>query len=313
MSTEPKTLQDLRDLWKAQGGVYLGIVGDTRHTKGYHLGKDRIFDGSGPGIGWDDYSVKTSRDKAGLTNAASAMDIGKLNGTYTALWAFSELLARECMARKPDTKDIREVIYWDRANSRVVGWSALAPDRLIPNYGDASHKYHTHVSWYRDSEYRSLSKADLWSRLLGEDEMGLAVYLTATKDANPWDDFGTAKFTSGSILRVSDGASVALSAGASLGTVQVGTLDGKDIVAFNHLGQLHVVDRSRVTFTPMAPPSGPSDCTEQVQKAVAAAVAAEQTKCDARVAQAKTEAAKAEQGRIAEASAAQERARVLGL
>jgi len=58
------------------------------------------------------------------------------------------------MAKDPDTKDIREVIYWNRARKVVVGWSALAPNRLIDNYGDASHQWHTHISYFRDAEGR---------------------------------------------------------------------------------------------------------------------------------------------------------------
>ena len=155
MTYAPKTLSALMSFWTAQGGVNLGIVGNTSHTKGYHLGKDRIFDGSGPGIGWDDYSVKTARDKAGLTNAASAVDLGRLDGSLSKLWTFSMWLAKECMAGKADTQDVREVIFWDPKAGQVVGWSDLAPGRLIPGYGDASHKTHTHISYYRDSESRT--------------------------------------------------------------------------------------------------------------------------------------------------------------
>lgn len=155
MTYAPKTLTALMAFWTKQGGVNLGIVGNTAHTKGYHLGKDRIFDGSGPGIGWADYSVKTTRDKAGLTNAASAVDLGRLDGSLTKLWAFSRWLADECKAGKPDTRDVREVIFWDPKTNRVLGWSDTAPGAFIPDYGDASHKTHTHISYYRDSEGRS--------------------------------------------------------------------------------------------------------------------------------------------------------------
>lgn len=102
-----------------------------------------------------------------------------------------------------------------------------------------------------------------------EDEMGLTVYLTATKDSVPWDDFGTAKLTSGPILRVSDGAAVAMAGGTNLGTVQKGTWDGKAIYALNHSGQLHIVEASKATFAAMSPPSGPSDCTAEVAAATA--------------------------------------------
>jgi len=165
MTYAPATLNALATYWKGQGGVNLGIVGNTGHTKGYHLGKDRIFDGSGPGIGWNDYSVKTARDKAGLTNGAAAIDLGRLDGALKPLWRFSEWLAKECMARKPDTRDVREVIFWSESRQRVVGWSALAPDRLINDYGDLSHKTHTHISYFRDSETRD--KRPLFRRYPG--------------------------------------------------------------------------------------------------------------------------------------------------
>ena len=83
MSYSPKTLQTLGAYWTGQGGVMLGIVGDVRHTAGYHLGRDRIYSSTGQGS--DDYSVKLPRDKAGLSGAASAIDLGKLGGTYSRL------------------------------------------------------------------------------------------------------------------------------------------------------------------------------------------------------------------------------------
>jgi len=45
MTYAPMTLLELAAYWKRQGGVNLGIVGDTEHqAKGvsYHLGKDQL-------------------------------------------------------------------------------------------------------------------------------------------------------------------------------------------------------------------------------------------------------------------------------
>ena len=166
MSYAPKTINDLATYWKAQGGVNLGIVGNTAHTVGYHLGKDRIYDGSGPGIGDNDYSVKLARDKAGLTNAASAIDLGKLDGTLTNLRRFSEWLVSRALDGK--CRDIREIIYSTSDGKYVKRWSG--PDNKVytslrknadgsitvitPGNGDASHFSHTHISFYRDSEGR---------------------------------------------------------------------------------------------------------------------------------------------------------------
>ena len=99
------------------------------------------------------------------------------------------------------------------------------------------------------------------------DDMGLKVYLEATKNL-PWGSFGTAKLTSGPILRVSDGANIALNAGTGLGTVQKGTWDGKAIVAFNHAGEIHIVEQSKTSFTAMQPPSG-GDCADEIKAAYA--------------------------------------------
>lgn len=154
MTYAPKSLRDLGAYWVEQGGVNLGIVGNASHLKGYHLGRDRIYDGAGPGLGDRDYSVQTARDKRGLTDAASAIDLGRLNGRLTDLWEFSRWFAQQCMDAKPGYGDVREVIFWSTSRGRVIGWSALAPDRWINDYGDASHKTHTHISFFRDSEAR---------------------------------------------------------------------------------------------------------------------------------------------------------------
>ena len=155
MSTSPATLTALSAYWRAQGGVMLGIVGNKAHTSGYHLGKDRIFDGSGPGIGWSDYSVKLPRDKAGLTNAASAIDLGKLGGSLGNLRAFSEWLVAQCQSKTPGTGDIREIIY-SPDGVKVQRYSGV--DGKIhtgPGNGDLSHRSHTHISYFRDSQARA--------------------------------------------------------------------------------------------------------------------------------------------------------------
>lgn len=147
MTYAPAKLQELAAYWKAQGGVNLGIVGDTDHAaKGvsYHLGKDQLAPGA--------YSAERPRDRLGLTNAASAIDLGKLNGSYGQLRAFSDWLARRCVKGVAGTFDVVEVIY-SPDGKRVLGFKD-GVEFLIPNYGDASHLTHTHISFYRDSEYR---------------------------------------------------------------------------------------------------------------------------------------------------------------
>lgn len=150
MTYAPATLRELGGYWTAQGGVNLGIVGDARHLVGYHLGRDRIF---GPnGRGWEDYSVKLARDKAGLSDGAAAIDLGRLNGSLPELYRFSSWLVARCTTQGPATAWIREVIY-SPDGVRVQRWSAV--DNIIhtgPGNGDASHIGHTHISAFRDTE-----------------------------------------------------------------------------------------------------------------------------------------------------------------
>lgn len=182
MSYAPKSIVDAAKVWVANGGVNLGIVGDTAHTKGYHLGKDRIYDGSGPGIGDSDYSVKLARDKAGLTNASSALDLGRLNGSLKGLQSYSNWLVAQCRKGAPGTKDVREVIF--SPDGKVVKrWDNHA--KVLYNggtgtgQGDDSHLTHTHISFYRDSESRDKTVlfAPYFDTSTGDDMPTIKTYL----------------------------------------------------------------------------------------------------------------------------------------
>lgn len=164
MTFAPQTLKDLAAFYTStMGGVNLGIVGDQRHTaKGvsYHLGKSQLVSGA--------YSAVTARDRAGLSEAASAIDLGKLNGSYDELRRFSIWLANQCLAGAPGTNDIREVIF--SPDGKVVLGFKDGIDRLIPNYSDNSHFGHTHISYYRDSEGRD--KRAIFAAYGGGGDMG---------------------------------------------------------------------------------------------------------------------------------------------
>jgi hypothetical protein len=163
-----------------------GIVGDTSHAEGgdsYHLGKDQIRTTG------HRYSVdESSRDKRGLDNYASAMDIGYFKvttarGTFT-LRDYSVWLVGLCKAGDPDTLDLREVIYspdgkvvkrWDREGDRTSG--------------DSSHLSHTHESEYRDADgHRMPRLATRWLQHIGlipeEDDLTPDELLNADKIAN---------------------------------------------------------------------------------------------------------------------------------
>lgn len=155
MSYAPAPLVELGKYYTAHGGVSLGIVGSATHTIGYHLGRDRIFDAGGPGVGAQDYSVQHARDAAGLSNAAAAFDFGRLNGSLDELQRFSRWLVSACQSQAPGSRDVREVIY-SPDGERVQRWSGI--DGQIhtgAGNGDATHRTHTHVSYFRDSERRS--------------------------------------------------------------------------------------------------------------------------------------------------------------
>lgn len=150
MTFAPARLVALGQYLVANDVVNLGIVGDTAHQSGgvsYHLGADDLLATA--------YSRQLPRDKAGLTNAASAIDIGQFSGSLAGLRTFSLwLVARASAGEAPD---IREIIYspdgkvvrrWDNSTrTSYVGGDGTGQ-------GDNSHLYHTHISFYRDSEAR---------------------------------------------------------------------------------------------------------------------------------------------------------------
>lgn len=153
MSVAPSKLVELQSFLKTQtglGGVSLGIVGNAAHKSGYHLGHDRIFKKKS-GHGERDYSVKTARDHAGLSDAASAMDIGSFKGFRR----MSKFIVAEARANAADTRDIREIIYSPDGKT-VLRWDRERGFASKPrkHEADDSHLTHTHVSWYRDAEKR---------------------------------------------------------------------------------------------------------------------------------------------------------------
>lgn len=136
MSYAPASLRELRTYLIGQTGLpenAVGIVGDSVHTYGYHLGKDRL-----PA---SDYSKRLARDVKGLSNAASALDIGKfprLAELTAFLVALRSPLIREIIGPGLDGRAYR----WDSQNS----WSPQQRSR-----GD-DHEWHAHISWFRDTE-----------------------------------------------------------------------------------------------------------------------------------------------------------------
>lgn len=146
MTFAPQTLLELRAYLKTQTGLTdneLGIVGDAAHNGGYHCGKDRLVA--------NDYSNRTSRDRSGLSLAASAID----TGLFARLREMSVWLVARCRSGAADCTDIREIIYTPDGKT-VYRWDRERGVSSPPYVsGDDSHLWHTHVSYYRDSEFRS--------------------------------------------------------------------------------------------------------------------------------------------------------------
>lgn len=165
MTYAPANLREVQRIWTSHGGVNLGIVGDVAHAQrgtSYHLGKSQLR--------LDAYSIRTARDRAGLTEAASAVDLGKLDGSFIKLRAFSRWLVTMGQSNQPGTRDLREVIYTPDGR-QVFRWDRERGYASQPRTGEAdnSHLYHTHISWYRDSESRD--RAPLFRRYFGDVSM----------------------------------------------------------------------------------------------------------------------------------------------
>lgn len=127
-------------------GDAVGVVGDEAHDGGYHCGSDRTTS--------SDYSRRESaRDRAGLTKGASAIDYGTFRRNAAGVWVSDRTvtagLVAACQRNDPRARDIREIIY------TPDGSTVRRFDRLgIRSTGDSSHLFHTHVSFFRDSEGR---------------------------------------------------------------------------------------------------------------------------------------------------------------
>lgn len=154
MTFAPASLLAVRRVFKTRfphiADAELGIVGGPSHIQtgtSYHLGADQLKMSRNP------YSARTTRDKAGLSNAASAFDITDRIGP-PLLRELSQWLVTQCRVRATDTLDVREIIFSPNGIA-VLTWDR---ERGVTSYpmarGDSSHRTHTHVSWYRDSEFR---------------------------------------------------------------------------------------------------------------------------------------------------------------
>ena len=153
MTTAPSDLLEFRRQIQSRTGlpaVSLGIVGDSAHAAsgGYHEGRDDLTRVGRVGT---DYSTRLARDKAGLTNSASAMDIGYhwSHGGDAAWLRFNGLLTSQLHAGDPALAAIRAVNYSPDGRrkqrmDRQTGWATESTTDTVD--------VHTHIEWYRDTE-----------------------------------------------------------------------------------------------------------------------------------------------------------------
>jgi hypothetical protein len=164
------------------GVADVGIVGDGAHqrTGGYHEGRDvlsaigRYHPGAAAGSGGEDYSARTARDRRGLTNRASAMDIGAgwPRGGRAAWLRYNALLVAALRAGDPELAALRALNY--------------SPDGHARKRVDREHGFtvesstdsvtgHTHHEWYRDTDGRRGACLDRMARLINQAITGVDV------------------------------------------------------------------------------------------------------------------------------------------
>lgn len=130
-----------------------GIVGDIAHKYGYHRARAVL-----PA---DDYSIELKRDQGGDDWAASALDITPPDALHQHRLTYR--LAKATTAGDHRLRCVREW-YGSLDSVHVAGWD-LATDR--PATSDASHLWHVHISFYRDTTARAKLLAAVGDLLAG--------------------------------------------------------------------------------------------------------------------------------------------------
>lgn len=160
----PTDLLNLRSVIQSRTGLTadeLGIVGNAQHiaTGGYHEGRSDL---EAAGRLGSDYSDRLTRDRDGLTESASAMDIGSRWASGRDAWMrFSALLAAHLISGDPDLSAVRAINYTSDHLGKVridreEGW------KVEPS----SDTDHTHVEWYRDTEGKRQASLDAIAALV---------------------------------------------------------------------------------------------------------------------------------------------------
>lgn len=167
MSTAPLDLRRARAYICERTGLSaasVGIVGNAAHTWGYHLGRDRIYT-IPPGRGSRDPSVQAARDRSGLDDNASALDIGR----HKQLVDLGHFLYAQRGAE--DARDVAELIAERGDGTHVWSWRRGGGTSGNPASDELPH--HLHVSYYRDS--RSRDKVELYRRFYEPEDPDMAL------------------------------------------------------------------------------------------------------------------------------------------
>jgi hypothetical protein len=168
MTNEPQDLKTFRVAVQARTGIAdprsLGIVGDAVHQRkgGYHEGKDvleeigRYHEPPGQHIGsaTEDYSARLARDRFGLTNDASAFDLGAdwPKGGRAAWLRYNNLLLHE-MINNPERLPELRAINVSRDGKELKRFDQQDRHAGLTNSKD-SVDTHTHHEFYRDTAGR---------------------------------------------------------------------------------------------------------------------------------------------------------------
>lgn len=145
MSYRPQSLVDAaRYLGEKMAIPQLNFsIRAAKSARGFHAGKAEIFKS---GEGNRDYSVKDPRNKAGLSEASSALDI-RWPGHLKRLRALTAHLVEQGKAGNL----LFEVIGPD-STGKANYWSAKTGWLPKPALAPASHSWHIHLGFWRDTE-----------------------------------------------------------------------------------------------------------------------------------------------------------------
>ena len=289
MSYAPPTISAVAAYWVAHGGLNGGIIRSiAKQVKpSYHCGKDGI-DYYGRTASTD-YTIRNARDQAGLTNGSAALDLSWALADKSGLRAFSNWLIAEIRAGAPDTLDIVELV-WSPDGTNISGWHRWRGNDIIPNYGDDSHRWHSHIAWIRDTE--SHDKLAVFRRYFeGETDM------VGTKPAGPF--IGTAVFNGAHQLISPSNTRTRYAGGTDVLNV-LAVLDIRDPAGrpldidgnsppLNARDQVYLVDRPAfgvaafalrqdVTFVPAVPPDTTPYDQADIDAAIDAAIITDRAK-----------------------------------